>query len=121
MATYEETLAQFKKEVANLGIHIHEDLFHEITKSLGPSIHNNDASKVACSDPKELEGIRTNFLIGKLGLEDTPALDAAIQEVCGALGKSNRNKHRTTFYYLLTAKFKKEDVFIDHADYHPES
>lgn len=121
MATYEKMYAQFKKEVDNLGIHIHEDLFHEITKSLGPSIHNNDASKVACSDPKELEGIKTKFLIGKLGLEDSPQLDAAIEEVCNALGKSNRNKHRTTFYYLLTAKFNKEDIFIDHAKYHPDT
>ncbi len=121
MPTYEESFAQFKKEVDSLGIHIHEDLYHEITKSLGPSIHHNDASKVACSDPKELEQVKNNFLIKKLGMEDSPRLDQVIQEVCGALGQSNRNKHRATFYYLLTALLNKEDVFIDHAKYHPET
>ena len=112
MPTYEEALSVFKAEMDNLGISYHEDLYHEITKHLGPSIHDNDASKVACSDPEELKTIKTNFLIGKLGMEDTPRLDSVLQEACGALGHSNRNKHRATFYYLLVAILKKEDAFI---------
>lgn len=112
MPTYEEAFEGFKKEVDNLGIAIHEDMYHAITKHLGPSIHDRDASLVACSDSKELETIKKNFLIGKLGMEDSPRLDQAMQEACGALGHSNRNKHRATFYYMLTAILNKEDVFI---------
>ena len=119
MPTYEEALSVFKKEMDTLGIHYHEEIYHAITKHLGPSIHNNDASKVACSDPEELKTVKTNFLIGKLGMEDSPRLDTAMQEACGALGHSNRNKHRATFYYMLVAILKKESVFLaveDHKD-----
>jgi hypothetical protein len=114
MSTYEEALAVFKKEMDEMGISYHEELYHQIVNHLGPSIHNRDASLVACSDPEEVKTIKNNFLMGKLGLEDSPALDKAIEEVCGHLGDSNRNKHRATFYYLLVAILRKEDVFIDH-------
>ena len=113
MATYEDVLAGFKEEMKEMGLSYHEGLYHEITKYLGPSIYQRDSSLVACSDPKELETIKTNFLIGKLGLEDGPELDKALQEVCGGMGKSNRNKHRATFYYLLVGILHKESVFID--------
>lgn len=113
MATYEEALAEFKKEMDDIGMHHQEEVYHAITKYLGSTIHDRDASLVACSDPSELQTIKTNFLIGKLGLEDGPHLDAALQEACHGLGESNRNKHRPTFYYLLTAILNKGDVFRD--------
>ena len=114
MGTYEEALAVFKKEMDDMGINYHEPLYHAICDHLGGSIHQKDASLVACSDPSELKTIKNNFLIGKLGLEDGPELDDAIGEICGHLGQSNRQKHRATFYYLLVGKFRKESVFIDH-------
>ncbi len=108
MATYEEAFEKFTKEMDAMGVHYHEELYHHIVKYLGPSIHDKDASLVACSDKEETDRIKANFLIKKLGLEDSPKLDAAIEEVCGFLGKSNRNKHRTTFYYLLVALLGEE-------------
>lgn len=113
MPTYEEAFAVFKQEVDNLGISVHEELYHAIVKYLGPSIHNKDASLVACSDKAELETIKKSFLIGKLGMEDGPRLDEVLKEVCHGLGESNRNKHRATFYYLLVAILKKESVFLE--------
>lgn len=112
MPTFEETSAEFKAEMNKLGLFYHEELYDAIARYLGPSIHNKDSALVACSDPDELKTIRKNFLIGKLGLEDSDQLDAAIKEVCHGLGESNRQKHRTTFYYLLTAILKKEEVFL---------
>lgn len=112
MSTYESAHKRFTDELAVLGIHHHDEIYHAITKHLGPSIHDKDASLVACSDPKELATIKTNFLMGKLGLPDGPELDSAIEQVCGAMGVSNRQKHRATFYYLLVAILKKEDVFL---------
>jgi hypothetical protein len=112
MPTYDEALSVFKKEMDDMGISYHEDLYHAICKHLGPSIHDDDASKVACSDPKELATVKNSFLIGKLGLKDGPELDKAIEEVCGGLGHSNTNKHRATFYYLLVAVLKQESHFI---------
>lgn len=113
MATYEEAFARFTEEMNALGFSHHHELYDAVTKHLGPSIHSNDASKVACDDPNEMQTIKTEFLIGKLGLEDGPELDNAISQVCGALGKDNANKHRATFYYLLVAVLQKEHVFID--------
>ena len=112
MSTYEEAYKSFTEEMNALGLQHQEELYHAVLKHLGPSVHQKDASLVACSDKKELETIKKNFLIGKLGLEDTPRLDEAIQEVCGAMGESNRHKHRATFYYLLVGILKKESVFI---------
>ena len=111
MATFEETVKVFEAEMDRLGIHYHDDLFQAITKSLGPSIYNADSSRVSCSDQSELDTVKNNFLIGKLGLEDGPELDAAIKEVCGALGSSNPNKYRACFYYLLVGKFHRELMF----------
>ena len=89
-----------------------EVLIRAIARSCGPSIYKADASKVACSDKSELEKIKKNFLIKKLGLEDDESLDAAINDVCKAMGSSNRNKYRVVFYYLLVEKFNKETTFI---------
>lgn len=113
MATYEEALEEFKVEMSNLEMFYHEEMYEKITKYLGPSIHQKDASLVACSDPKELETIKNNFLIGKLGMDKNENLDSIIQEVCGLMGQSNRKKHRATFYYLLVARLQKEGVFIE--------
>ena len=114
MTKFEETSAAFKKEMNELGLHFHEDLYDAIAKHLGPALYDSDASLVACSDADELNTVKTNFLIGKLGLEDGPELDKVIDQVCHGLGQSNTKKHRVTFYYLLTAILKKESVFIDH-------
>lgn len=112
MPTYEESLTQFKDEAKKLGINIHEDLYHAICDHLGSAMQDRDASLVACSDKKERETIKENFLIGKLKLQDGPHLDNAIEQVCGHMGQSNKHKHRATFYYLLVGLLKKEYVFI---------
>jgi len=81
-----------------------------IVKNLGPSIYRKDAELVSCSDPKELDTVRRNFLIKKLGIDaGKSVLDAAIQDVCTEL-KGIRTKYRATFYYALAKKFKKESV-----------
>ena len=59
-----------------------------------------------------LDRVKANFLIKKLGLADGPALDAAIKEVCEAMGSANRNKYRALFYAALVKKFGKESVYM---------
>ena len=76
----------------------------KVTVGLGPSIYNNDASKVSGSDQTELDRVKQNFLIKKLGLKD---IDAVLEKY----GKSNRNKYRAVVYYLLAKHFKKESVY----------
>lgn len=87
------------------------DLLTKITIGLGPSIYNMDASKVSGTDDKELETVKKNFLIKKLGLKDSPQLLEAIKTVTDRYGPSVKNKHRAVVYYMLTKHFKKESVY----------
>ncbi len=86
-------------------------LLTAVTIGCGPAIYNADASKVSGSDAKELETLKKNFLIKKLGLADGPKLDEGIAKVMELYGKSNRNKHRAVVYYLLAKHFNKESVY----------
>ncbi len=86
-------------------------LLTKVTIGCGPSIYDNDAQTVAASDKDELERIRTNFLMKKLGLPDGPALMAGIEAAVETYGKSERNKYRAVFYYLLVKHFGKEAAY----------
>ncbi len=90
---------------------VDRDLLVAVAKACGPALYKADSEKVACSDKKELERVKKNFLIKKLELKDTPKLDEAIAETCAAFGKS-RNKFRAMFYYLLVKKFRKTKMFV---------
>lgn len=87
------------------------DFLTKVTIGLGPSIYNKDSSTVAGSDKKELETVKKNFLIKKLGLSDSAELDDAIEKVIEQYGKSNPAKHRAVVYYLLAKHFNKESVY----------
>ncbi len=87
------------------------DLLTKVTIGCGPSIYNADASTVSGSDKAELETVKKNFLMKKLGLADSPALDAGIASVIETYGKSVRAKYRPVVYYLLVKHFKKEAIY----------
>ncbi|WP_297793392.1 DUF2853 family protein [uncultured Eudoraea sp.] len=87
------------------------DFLKKVTVGLGPSIYNRDSSKVSGTDASELETVKKNFLIKKLGLSDGPELMEAIQSVIATYGSSERNKHRAVVYYMLAKHFKKESVY----------
>ena len=53
----------------------------------------------------ELETVKNNFLIKKLGLADGPELMDAINSVIETYGRSERNKYRAVVYYMLTKHF----------------
>ena len=86
-------------------------LLTKVTIGCGPSIYDNDASTVAASDKEELERIKANFLIKKLGLTDGANLMDGINAAVDTYGKSERNKFRAVFYYLLVKHFGKETVY----------
>ena len=87
------------------------DFLDKVVKGLGPAIYNRDASLVSGSDEAELETVRNNFLIKKLGMSDGPQLMDAINHVIETYGKSERNKYRAVVYYMLTKHFGKESVY----------
>lgn len=87
------------------------DLITKVTVGLGPSIYNLDSSKVSGGDDKELETVKNNYLIKKLGLKDSPELMTAIKSVMEKYGSSNKNKHRAVVYYMLCKHFNKASVY----------
>jgi len=106
----DEKIALYIQDIKKHYGEVDENFVAIIVKNLGPSIYRRDAELVSCSDPKELDTVRRNFLTKKLGIEASNAvLDAAIQDVCTEL-KGVRTKYRATFYYALAKKFKKESV-----------
>ncbi|MBK8052774.1 MAG: DUF2853 family protein [Saprospiraceae bacterium] len=111
MSKFDEKVAMYVDNAKELGLNIPTDLLTKVAKGLGPSIYLGDASLVSGSDAEEKARVKNNFLIKKLGLADSPALDAAIDEAVSAMGSSNRNKHRAIVYALLVIKFKKESVY----------
>jgi hypothetical protein len=86
-------------------------LLTKVTIGCGPSIYDNDAQTVAASDKDELERIKKNFLMKKLGLKDGPALMEGIHAAVETYGKSERNKFRAVFYYILVKHFGKEAAY----------
>lgn len=86
-------------------------LLTKVTIGCGPSIYSADSETIAASQPKELETVKKNFLIKKLGLKDGPELGAALNSAIETYGKSERNKYRAVVYYMLVKHFKKEKVY----------
>ena len=87
------------------------DLLSKVTIGCGPAIYNADASTVAAGQEHELETVKDNFLVKKLGLADRPELMDAINQVIETYGRSERNKYRAVVYYMLTKHFGKESVY----------
>ncbi|SHL68009.1 hypothetical protein ROG8370_03266 [Roseovarius gaetbuli] len=112
MGKRDDLIAQYADDLRNkCGMQPDMDLLTKVTIGCGPAIYNADASTVAGSQPAEIETVKNNFLIKKLGLADGPQLDDAIAQVIEVYGKSERNKYRAVVYYMLTKHFGKEAVY----------
>ncbi len=112
MSKRDELIQKYAADLREkLGVEPDMDLLRKVTIGCGPSIYNADAETVASSDPSELDRIRTNYLVKKLGLPDGPELTAAIDAVIDRYGRSNRNKYRPVIYYLLCQHFNKQSVY----------
>jgi len=103
MSKLEDLMVKYRESLNNAGVSkIDEDFLKATAKGLGPSIYLPDASMVSCSDQTELDRVKNNYLIKKLGMTDSSKLDDAIKAVCNQMGSSNRTKYRVVFYYLLS-------------------
>lgn len=111
MATIDEKVTELESSMKKLGLKCDRDLLTAVAKGLGPALFNKDAQLVAASNKEECDRVKKGFLVKKLGLSDGPELDAAIKNVAGQMGKSNRHKQRAIFYYLLVKEFGKESVY----------
>ncbi|SEM51015.1 Protein of unknown function [Gemmobacter aquatilis] len=112
MSKRDELIAKYAEDLrSKCGMEPDLDLLTKVTIGCGPAIYNADSETVAASSSDELETVRKNFLIKKLGLEDSPALMEAITAVVDIYGKSERNKYRAVVYYMLVKHFGKEAVY----------
>ena len=111
MSKLQEKIDQYQSEVEKLGLGLNAELLAAVTKGLGPSIYKADAEKVSSSDKKELATVKKNFLIKKLGLKDSEALDTAIETAIEKIGKSNRNKYRAIFYTILVEELGMQSFY----------
>jgi hypothetical protein len=112
MGKRDDLIARYADDLRNkCGMEPDMDLLTKVTIGCGPTIYDADAATVAASQPDELETVKNNFLIKKLGLADSPALMEAIQNVMETYGMSERNKYRAVVYYMLTRHFGKDSVY----------
>ncbi|PCJ05769.1 MAG: hypothetical protein COB16_15100 [Rhodobacteraceae bacterium] len=112
MGKRDDLIAQYADDLKNkCGVDPDMDLLTKVTIGCGPAIYDADAQTVAAAQDHEIETVKKNFLIKKLGLSDGPELMAAISAVLETYGKSERNKYRAVVYYMLTKHFGKESVY----------
>ncbi|MDV4169128.1 DUF2853 family protein [Rhodovulum sp. FJ3] len=112
MGKRDDLIAKYADDLKEkCGITPDMELLKKVTIGCGPSIYDADASTVASSQEGELETVKNNFLIKKLGLSDGPELMEAIDSVIETYGKSERNKYRAVVYYMLTKHFGKEAIY----------
>ncbi|WP_342069352.1 DUF2853 family protein [Yoonia algicola] len=112
MGKRDDLIAKYADDLKNkCGMTPDMALLTKVTIGCGPAIYNADASTVAGSQAGEIETVKNNFLMKKLGLKDSPELDSAISSVLETYGQSERNKYRAVVYYMLTKHFGKEAVY----------
>lgn len=87
------------------------NLLSKVTIGCGPAIYRSDAELVAASQSDELDRIKANFLVKKLGLKEGPELMDGINAAIETYGRSNRQKFRPVVYYLLVKHFGRESVY----------
>ncbi len=112
MSKRDDLIAKYAADLKDkCGVKADMDFLTKVTIGCGPSIYNRDSSTVSATDPKELETVKKNFLIKKLGLKDGPKLEEGISAVMDQYGRSTRAKHRAVVYYLLAVHFRKKSAY----------
>lgn len=112
MGKRDELIAKYAEDLkSKCGMTPDMDLLTKVTIGCGPAIYNDDASTVAGSQKSELETIKKNFLMKKLGLAASDELMAGIDSVIETYGRSERSKYRAVVYYMLVKRFGKESVY----------
>ena len=112
MGKRDDLIARYAEDLkSKCGVTPDMALLTKVTIGCGPSIYDADASTIASSQPGELETVKKNFLMKKLGLKDSPELTEAIDSVIETYGRSERNKYRAVVYYMLTKHFGKESIY----------
>ena len=78
----------------------------KIVKHLGIALRNRDSALVSCTDPKELDRVKANWISKKLGVTDAAKAESAVEKACQAMS-ADSSKSRVTFYYLAAKELGK--------------
>ena len=105
MSELKEKLAKYKADALSQlekagETDIDDDLITKLANNMRLVIDNKDALSVAGSDPSEMETVRKNFVVKKLGYDDRDSATVAILKVAERM-KDSRMKNRAAFYYLV--------------------
>lgn len=105
MSDKEEKLAQLiakaTSQLTEVGeTDIDEALVADIAGRFRMMLDNKDAMLVSGSDPSELETVRKNFVVKKLGVTDQDKGVEVVQKVATRMS-GIKMKSRVTFYYLV--------------------
>ena len=112
MATQIELIDKYKKELSKLKVKVDDVLLKAVVKSLGPAVYREDASLISAADADELERVKQNFMIKRLGLPNSAKLDAVLNKAIDQMGRSNNKKHRAVLYYIITRETKREAALL---------
>jgi hypothetical protein len=112
MATQIELIDKYKKELSKLKVKVDDVLLKAVVKSLGPAVYREDASMIATANAGELERVKQNFMVRRLGLPDSPRLEATLNKALDQMGRSRTSKHRAVLYYILTRDTKRETALL---------
>ena len=93
-------MADYLADVQKYDAGANADTVAKIVKHLGIALRNKDSALVSCSDPKELDRVKANWIAKKLGVTDAKKADGAVEAACAAM-KADNSKGRVTFYYLV--------------------
>lgn len=104
MSKFQEKVDLYKSKMEELGIKVDDDKLVACTKACGPSIYNADSETVSASSSDEMDRVRNNYLIKKLGLSESNDLDGILDYAMDKIGRGNRKKYRAIVYYLCSEK-----------------
>lgn len=105
MSDLAEKLAKLKEQaesqLKDSGVsNIDDNLLDDLVGRMKLIVNNKDAVLVSGTDPSELETVRTNFVVKKLGVEDKDKAMAAINKVVDKMS-GIKMKNRAAFYYMV--------------------
>lgn len=86
-------------------------LLTQVTLGCGPAIYSTEFNTISSENPDDIEAIKSNFLMKKLGLRDSAELTDAIRSVLEVYGRGEPLKYRAVVYYMLTKYFGKESHY----------
>ncbi len=110
MSKTQEKIEKYLSKCEELWFTMNPWLLSRAAKACGPSLFNADAETVAASDSSELETVRDNFVMWKLGIKDADEAMNIVNNVAEEMKEFWSRKFRAVFYAKCAELSGKEDM-----------